>query len=164
MTGAAQPAQPSRAGSTEPSLCGSLAATKRATSGDSESMSQARDRIRIQEPTLLIRIPRLYRPGMSPDELYEATRGHWRLGTRRNGAELAMAVADGIVREVYVIRGWYQAGAIFPAAPVHGQAPIDRWEFVGNLAPERLRSKYVGQSVKGYFAPGNQSPVAYLNC
>lgn len=52
---------------------------------------------------MLIRIPQLYRPGMSREALYEATRGHWKVGPRRERAEFAMAVAGGIVREVYEI-------------------------------------------------------------
>ena len=42
--------------------------------------------------------------------LYDATRGIWRVGERRGRAELAMAVYQGMVKEVYVIGEWYPAG------------------------------------------------------
>jgi hypothetical protein len=36
----------------------------------------------VEVPSLLIRINRLYRHSMTPAELYEATRGVWKLGAR----------------------------------------------------------------------------------
>lgn len=127
-------------------------------------MASEYDRVEIDEPALLIRIPRAYRPGMSREALYEATRGHWKIGPRRKCAELAMAVVDGTVREVYVIDGWHPAGTTPVAVPVHETAPPDRWEFTGSVAPGEIRSKYLGRSVKGYFPRGYQTPFAYVNC
>ena len=40
---------------------------------------------------------------------------------------------------------------------------IGRWEFTGRVAPEEVRSRYVGRSVAHYFRPGNVNPVMYLN-
>jgi uncharacterized protein len=40
---------------------------------------------------------------MLPDELYEATHGWWRVGSRREKARYAMAVSHGVVRVVYEI-------------------------------------------------------------
>ena len=56
-------------------------------------------------------IPKLFRPGMSGQDLYEATRGVWKLGRRRKGARFAFAVESGIVREVYEIQAWHPAGS-----------------------------------------------------
>ena len=127
-------------------------------------MASEPDSIEINEPTLLIRIPRAYQLGMSREALYEATRGHWRIGPRRECAELAMAVVGGTVLEVYVIDGWHPAGTTPVAAPVHGDAPPHRWEFTGRIAPESIRAKYVSRSVAGYFSRGYQTPFAYVNC
>jgi hypothetical protein len=67
--------------------------------------------VQIDEPAMLFRISRTYRPGMSDAELYEATRGIWVVpGPRRDNAKYAMAVYQGVVREVYRIDGWYPAG------------------------------------------------------
>ena len=46
----------------------------------------------ITERVILFRIPRLWSPEMSAEELYETTQGWWTLGTRRNGADYAFAV------------------------------------------------------------------------
>jgi len=67
----------------------------------------------IDEKVILIRINRLYSNGMSACELYEATRGVWRL--RKNRVEkvtYAFAVFKGIVKEVYKIQKWHKAGTL----------------------------------------------------
>jgi uncharacterized protein len=48
--------------------------------------------IDIREPSVLIRITQLFRPGMSASELYEVTRGVWVIGKRRETLKYAMAV------------------------------------------------------------------------
>ncbi|MCY3635056.1 MAG: hypothetical protein OXH23_05565 [bacterium] len=55
----------------------------------------------IKERVILFRIPRLWSPEMSAEELYETTQGWWTLGRRRNGADYAFAVNRGVIREVY---------------------------------------------------------------
>jgi hypothetical protein len=68
--------------------------------------------VRIMEPSILIRINELYRPDMTPSELYDATRGVWKVAeVRRNPKKYgyAFAVFEGIVREVYRIIEWYEA-------------------------------------------------------
>ena len=76
----------------------------------------------IDEPAMLIRIAQLWDPSMSDDELYDATRGHWKVGPRRDRAELALAVAKGVVREVFVIESWHRAGttrSVTEITPTH---------------------------------------------
>ena len=115
--------------------------------------------VSVREPALLITINQLYRSGMSPLELYEATRGFWVIGPRRDQAELAMAVYQGVVREVYRIRGWHPAGTLAyetrDAAPYRGRG---RWEFEGEIA-EDVRDDYIDRSV----GKGGQNPIRYVN-
>ena len=120
-----------------------------------------REPVELLDPILLIRINRLFRYGLSPVELYDATRGVWRVGERRHGAELALAVYDGVVQEVYRIRAWFPAGSTFST---RGALDADgRWEFVGSVAEESARSRYLNKSVSAYFAQGSQQPVRYVN-
>ena len=51
----------------------------------------------LTEPALLIRINQSYQEGMSDIALYEAARGVWRLGPRRERAHIALAVHRGVV-------------------------------------------------------------------
>lgn len=126
-------------------------------------MAESRD-VDIDEPAILIRIPQLYEPGMSADELYDATRGHWKVGPRRDAPELALSVAKGTVREVYEIDSWHPAGTTPYATQIHRRAPPDRWEFVGRVADGETRAKYRNRSVRQYFTRGNQNPIRYVNC
>jgi uncharacterized protein len=120
--------------------------------------------VTIEDPVLLIRINRLYRHGMSDKELYEATRGVWRLGSRREHARYALAIFEGVVRETYKIDKWHPAGTLEYETRDEDLAVKKRWEFEGRVAPEMVRARYVGGSVAAYFAKGSQSPIRYVNC
>jgi hypothetical protein len=119
---------------------------------------------KISEPAILIRINRLYRYGISPGELYDATRGTWVVGERRQQAEYAVAVYQNIVREVYRIAQWLRAGSTFRGNYPEGDADAKRWEFVGTRAGAEIREKYVGRAVDNYFAKYSRNPVQYVNC
>ena len=58
-----------------------------------------RRKANIREPSILIRINKLYRYGMSDVELYDATRSAWKIGPKRERAFLALPVFEGVVRE-----------------------------------------------------------------
>ncbi|WP_036486822.1 hypothetical protein [Myxosarcina sp. GI1] len=116
----------------------------------------------IQEPCLLIRINKRYWYGISELELYESTRGIWVIGSRRKNARYAMAVYAGIIREVYEIESWHQAGSTFYQTRDRQelkQHSAKRWEFIGNLARDAIRQKYRGHSVQHLFKKGQQSPI-----
>ena len=115
--------------------------------------------VEVQEPALLITINQLYRSDMTAEELYEATRGIWVLGERRERAELALAVYQGIVREVYRIKAWHPSGTLpYRTRDASGFAARGRWEFEGDVAAD-LRDRYVGYSV----GKGGQNPIRYVN-
>lgn len=119
----------------------------------------------ITDSVLLIRINKLYRYGMSELELYEATRGVWKVGSRRSSATFAFAVYRGIVREVYVIKSWHRAGTTpYQTRPLEHVVDAERWEFVGVLASQEIRGKYIDKSVEPYFAQNSQNPIKYVNC
>ena len=114
----------------------------------------------IEHPALLITINRLYRSDMSPDELLEATRGIWKLGKRREKAEIAMAVYQGIVREVYRIKSWHPAGTLnYKTRDSAKFQNLGRWEFDGEIATD-LRQQYLHKSV----GKSGQNPIRYVKC
>lgn len=73
------------------------------------TMYYAAKPVTVEVPALLIRINRLYRHNMPTQELYEVTRGVWKVGTRCAKARYAFAVFEGLVREVYEIESWHAA-------------------------------------------------------
>jgi len=123
-----------------------------------------RKRAKITEPAILIRISRLYHYGIGEAELYDATRGVWVVGKRREKAEFALAVYQGIVREVYRISRWLPAGSTFSARNPRGLHMRGRWEFVGTIAQEKIRRKYVDRSVAAHFREKGRNPITYVNC
>jgi hypothetical protein len=119
--------------------------------------------VEITEPSILIRIAKGYRHTMTPRELYERTRAYWKVGPKRDRAKLAFAVYAGVVREVYEIAAWFPAFSIFTAEQREADRLRDRWEFVGRIADETIRKKYVYRSVAHYIPKYSQSPILYVN-
>jgi hypothetical protein len=113
----------------------------------------------VEEPAVLITINKTFRHGISSLELYEATRGFWVIGPRRDKVEVAVAVYRGVIREVYRIRNWYPAGTLeYRTRDVGVNRGSGRWEFDGEVASD-LRAKYVGRFV----GKGGQNPIRYVN-
>lgn len=107
----------------------------------------------FEEPMLLIRVNRLYRPGISAKELYDATRMQWRVGPRAFKITYVCAVYLGIIREVYEIKAWQ------PMEVING---FQRHGFTGKVAPPTIRDKYRHTSVKHVFKQGQQSSITYV--
>lgn len=121
--------------------------------------------VEVTDPSILIRINRLYRPGMDAHALYEATRGSWKLGPRRERARFAMAVYNGVVRAVYEIHSWHPAGSTAYSTRDGAElARAGRWEFVGSPAEAPMAEKYLWKSVAAHLPKGLQSPVVYVAC
>jgi hypothetical protein len=132
----------------------------RISSKDLITMLTARP-AKIKHRTVLIIINRLYRSEMTAGELYEATRGIWKIGPKRDKAELAMAVYQGIVREVYRIKRWLPAGTQkYETRDSRGFKSSGRWEFEGEIAND-LRDQYVDLSVRHLLGKKSQNPIRY---
>lgn len=103
--------------------------------------------VTFDEPCIIININRLYTRGVSAQKLYDSTRASWIVGTKRDRAKYAIASYRGLVREVYEIEKWQPNG--------------DRWEFVGKVAEDKIRDKYLNQSLENYIKKGGQNPIRY---
>jgi hypothetical protein len=111
----------------------------------------------FDEAVLLLKIPGLWTPRMSARDLYEASRGWWKIGAdRRAAARYACAVNKGVIRAVYRIDSWRprRQGDREWQEDV-GKPP--RWGFDGTPAPEMDR--YVDTSVVHLFKRGEANPV-----
>ncbi|MGI0482790.1 hypothetical protein ACN4EE_18640 [Geminocystis sp. CENA526] len=110
--------------------------------------------LNITESAILFRITKTYSPDLTPEELYNATRGNWVLKQRRENADYAFAVYKGIVKQVYRIHSWHFSGVI-----TNGN---DRYCFEGEIAEDK--QDYIGKNVAHYFPTGYASPTRYVNC
>lgn len=117
-------------------------------------------KVKVKHKGILITINRLYRSDMTAEELYETTRGIWRVGaTRRNKAEYAFSLYQGIVLEVYRIKQWHPAGTLkYKTRETSHFKDSGRWEFSGSVA-EDIRDQYVGFSL----GKAGQNPIRYVN-
>ena len=102
---------------------------------------------------------------MTDTEVYDATRSAWVVGERRRElAEYAFSVFEGVVREVYRIAQWLPAGSTFNTrSDGRGITAPNRWEFVGTLAEPKIRDRYINRYVGDLFTQGAQNPISYVN-
>ena len=118
--------------------------------------------LEITENAILIRINQRFKENMTDEYLYESTRGIWVLGERKNNAEYAFSIANGVILEVYKINSWHRGGT----TPYKTRDDVNlqsRWEFLGELADNNIRNKYVDKDISHYFRQGNANPIKYAN-
>jgi hypothetical protein len=121
--------------------------------------------VKITDPVILIRVNQLYRHGMPAAELYDITRGVWALGlSRASKMKYVFAVYEGVVREVFEPEKWIPA--LTTKYPTRNDlVPEDakgRIEFVGKVAPESIRQKYLLGDVTAYTKVSLQAPCLYV--
>lgn len=106
-----------------------------------------------KDGVLLVCINNSYSIYSTPQELYNVARGCWGLSTTNgkmtyeNKIKYVLAVAYGIVREVYEPVGWFKAGQTQLDSKVP-EANKNKWEFVGKIAEDKVREKYKGKAYK----------------
>ncbi|RLA03515.1 MAG: hypothetical protein DRQ54_10660 [Gammaproteobacteria bacterium] len=126
----------------------------------------------ITEPVLIIRVNKLFHDGISATELYEITRGVWKVAEpRRSSVEYAFSVYDGLVKEVYKVNTWHPAlstpykSRSEKGITLNGGISMERRsEFIGEVAKSEVREKYLDRSVAFLFSKSAANPVKYINC
>lgn len=87
----------------------------------------------MKKEILVLKISKSWRSGMTPNELYDATRRSWRLSSSRiEKVDLVLCVADKEVREAYTVEQWILS------------SDEGRKEFIGYVAEQNIREKWVG--------------------
>ena len=120
--------------------------------------------MRITEPAITISINQTYALVKNAGELYDYTRGIWKVNRdRAENADIALAVYRGEVVEVYEIGSWHPARTTTYKSnrDFLGTDPKGRSEFIGWVARDSIRDKYMGKRVEGR---SYGSPVRYYNC
>ena len=100
---------------------------------------------------LAFNLNKSYRSSISDIELLEITRGNWARVPRDPGLKFAYATYRSIVKEVYEIRHWLPAGTqqyYFHGGALGDERLKNRYEFVGAIAPNDIRSRYKGKLIK----------------
>lgn len=132
---------------------------------DDITLKYTADEVIVDDDAISITINQLYHSKISPEELYESTRGVWVVGKRREKAQYAFAVFQGVVREVYRIHTWHVAGTLnYQFRELKVEDLSNRWEFEGRVAEDKIRQKYLKKSIRSYLTKQSQNPIKYINC
>lgn len=123
-------------------------------------------------PGVLIKITDSFPDSASrtDQELYDATRGMWKMSIdqAQERARYVFAVYGGVIREVYEVTQWLPANSTMYSETSRLWKPIEEYktegriEFVGKVAPEELRKRYLWKSVAHLYKQGNANPVMYV--
>jgi len=108
--------------------------------------------LEIIEKSILIKINASYYEGMSKEEIYNATKGNWKLSLdKAQKAEYIFSIVNGMILEIYKITNWYEV------------KNSDRIAFEGVIASEKIRDKYIDKSVRHLYLRGEANPCKYRN-
>lgn len=113
----------------------------------------------FQHKALLININR----SAAERSLYEATRYAWKIDKRKaEQAEVILPTMQGLIVGAFIAHDWLEATAVnFPGRAEGDEIP-GRFGFVGQEAPENLKSLYVGKRIPDeYRKQGAANPIKY---
>jgi len=135
-------------------------------------MNRESSTVRVDDRVVAISINEQYKHCKNAAELYTCTRGLWRLKKERaDNAKYAFATYQGVIKEVYEIDKWLPATKAFrdfwveklrsQGRIISPEEHVGRYEFIGKVAPEQIRKKYIGHTIPNRHK-GN--PILYFNC
>lgn len=97
---------------------------------------------------LILSLNRVYQPGMSAFELYDAARGTWCVRPEKvDECDLILCVYFGYVLEVYSDARWFEAGS--GARLCDCGECNEGFEFMARQAGKIIRKRYLGRKIKG---------------
>jgi len=92
----------------------------------------------MAKEVLSIKISTSWRPGMTPQALYDATRRSWKLNRSRiANVDTVLCIAENEVKEVYTVDEWVES------------VDEGRVEFVGRPASEEIRQHWMNVELSG---------------
>lgn len=118
----------------------------------------------IEDNIAIMKINNTYHDGISDLELYDATRGIWKIKLESvKDVDYVLSVAFGMVKEVYKVDAWVPDNQLnrktIPYDEVKGK---DRIGFFGKVAEETIRKKYLNKSVAKLYKRGEANSVKII--
>ncbi len=113
----------------------------------------------FQHKALLINVNR----SAAERSLYEATRYAWKIDKRKaKQAEVILPTMQGLIVGAFIAHDWLEATAPNFPGRAEGDGVPGRFGFVGEEAPEDMKSLYVGKRVPDeYRKQGAANPIKY---
>jgi hypothetical protein len=132
----------------------------------------AAEQLNFQAPCIIFKIEKEWSDKLTPAALYERTRRYWKCSPhiRKPPPRYALAVARGLVREVYRVDRWIDYRGWPEDRDYSRNSDLDeKWEpdqlyrgFVGTVAHELAELKL--KSTVHLTKSRSQNPFTYLNC
>lgn len=129
------------------------------------------ENINTTQSVLIIRVDKLYYEGIGEIELYEITRGVWKVGCKKSSVNYVFSVYKGVVKEIYKVNLWRPARIDSYQTRTRddiilkgkGEISLDnRYEFLGKIAEQEIREKYLNISIAYLFKQGAANPIRYV--
>ena len=115
----------------------------------------------ITENIIAFKVNKSYKENMTETELYDITRGCWRINRERAQlVDYAFSVYEGTIIEVYKIEKWLPGEELQRTTFPDEKVPKKRYGFKGEIAEKEIRDKYIGKSI--IYKKGEQSPFKYF--
>jgi hypothetical protein len=117
----------------------------------------------ITDNLMMVIIHKSYRNNLTPFELYDITRGCWEVRLENaKKVDFVCAVNDQAIVEVYSIDKWIPVASMSLMRPddYHDPSVEGRYEFVGKIAPDEIRTKYVNKDVSKLYT--SRRPFQYF--
>jgi uncharacterized protein len=135
-------------------------------------MKPTHNEVEIDDPVVVINIHEQFPHAKTEPELYDCTRGMWRMNPKRAGrAKYFFAVFEGEIKEVYEVhdcfpstdetREYWRKRQLLQGRQYSAEKDAGRSEFVGEVAPDDVRAKYLGKQLT---VKMTQNPIRYFNC
>ena len=115
---------------------------------------------------IFIKINKLYRNDMSSDELYESTRGIWKVDINKvKHIKYAFSLYNGTIKEIYKIDSWIKPTNNYKNRVIDlNDAKLKgRWEFIGKIALDDIRNCFIEQDISKYYKKGEANPIKYMD-
>ena len=124
----------------------------------------------FSEKVVLLNLTKNWEDGMENTDdknmafsLYEASRGSWVMNyDEAQEIEYALPVHDGKIIEVYKVVKWLGEGEVMRDPKYVDPSENKRCDFVGNIADNDVRRKYVGNTVKELYEWPKQNSVRII--
>ncbi|WP_144277310.1 LEM-3-like GIY-YIG domain-containing protein [Mailhella massiliensis] len=114
----------------------------------------------LPKNSLIIKIQKSYKEGMSLQELYDITRSCWRINPNDKEIKYVFSVYNGVIKQVFIPVVWIPGNSTireFTKVTDVQKIDPDRWEFVGRVAHEK--QNLIGKRIT--LTRGAQNPCCY---
>ena len=126
------------------------------------------EKVNVTHKVIVFKLNQEWHRHISDNELYEVTRGYWRIDMKRAlEAQFVFATYKGLIKAIYKPNRWIKVtedkNTLKEAPRVNQYDPkrLDRIYFVGEKAEKEIEEMYLNKEIS-YYIRNSQNPVLYI--